>query len=110
MAAETRKPWEFSLSLLRAYPVFGNCFSSGDRARAHSHHKVGRRRCAHILDSMFVIRMHESDGARPETVARAVDGQLDRSFSNQPHFGMHVVVWRGGGARPGGRLVGLRPQ
>src|SRR5437016_9992761 len=45
---------------------------------------------------MFVIRMHESNGAWPETVARTVDCQLDRPFSNQPHFGVHMVVRRVG--------------
>src|SRR5207245_10842601 len=67
-------------------------FSSRPCAGAHRHHKVRRRRCAHILDSVFVVRMHETHGAWPETVARTAQPQLHRFFSNQPQFRVHMAV------------------
>src|SRR5260370_11109157 len=67
---------------------------SRTRAGAHSHHKVCSWRCAHILDSMFVIGVHEPHGARPEKIARTADRKFDRTFSNQPHFGVHMAVCR----------------
>src|SRR5712664_900746 len=75
-------------------PRSGFLLPSGTRTGAHRHHKVCRWRCAYILDSVLVVRMHETHRARPETVARTVDRQLYRSFTNQPHFGVHVVVCR----------------
>src|SRR5260370_27554676 len=42
---------------------------------------------------MFVIGVYEPRGATPETAARTVDRQFDRSFSNQPHFVVHMVVY-----------------
>ena len=41
---------------------------------------------------MFVIGVYEPRGATPEPATRTVDRQFDRSFSNQPHFGVHMVV------------------
>ncbi len=53
---------------------------------------------------MFVIGVYEPRGATPEPADRTVDRQFDRSFSNQPHFGVHMVVY-GCGAPPGGSVV-----
>src|ERR1700694_3222959 len=85
-----------SVSRLPSGVRSGLLIPSRTRAGAHSHHKVCRWRCAHILDSVFVIGVHETHRARPETVARTADRQLDRSLSNQPHFRVHMMVCRVG--------------
>src|SRR6266436_2286626 len=59
---------------------------------AHGHDKIGCRCCTHILDSVFIIRMHEPDRAWPKSVAVSVDGEFHGSFPNEPHFGMYVMV------------------
>jgi len=76
---------------------------------ADGHDKIGCRRCTHIFDAVFVIRMHEPDRAWPKPVAGSIDGELHGSFSNEPHFGMHVMVCRvGHAAGRKRRLVNLQ--
>ena len=42
---------------------------------------------------MLVIGVHKSYRARPKSITRTVNRDLDGPFANQPHFGVHVVVW-----------------
>src|SRR6266853_3349891 len=64
------------------------------RAWADRDDKISCRRITDILDSVFVVRMYESDGAWAKAGARSIDGQLDGSFPNEPHLRMHVVMRR----------------
>ena len=59
---------------------------------------------------MFVIGVYEPRGATPEPAARTVDRQFDRSFSNQPHFGVQMVVYgvRRSARRQRRQLCGFR--
>src|SRR5258708_36415794 len=47
---------------------------------------------------MFVIGMRESGRPRSKLVTLPIDREFYGSFPNQPHFGMHVMVWRMWGA------------
>src|SRR6266571_1480561 len=76
------------------FPRTETLLFSGPRARTHSHNKICCWRCAHVFDSMLIIGAHEPDRARSEAVARAIDGEFHRSFPNEPHFGVHVMVRR----------------
>src|SRR5882762_8916527 len=64
------------------------------RAGAHSHDKIGCRCCTYVLDPMFVIGMRESGRPWSKLMTLSIDREFHGSFPNQPHFGMHVMVWR----------------
>ena len=64
------------------------------RARAHGYDLVSRGSRANILDPVFVIRVDESQAARPQNMPSAVNCEFDRPFANEPHLGVHMMVWR----------------
>src|SRR3989475_33817 len=79
------------------------------RAWADGHDKIGGRRCTYVLDSVFVVRMHESYRTRSKVVTRAVHRQFYYPFANQPHFGVHVMVRRMGVLRRAAELSRALP-
>src|SRR5437764_8839883 len=56
------------------------------------HHKVRRRRTAHVLDAVLFIRLYKPNRSRTEALAHAVNGQFHRALADQPHFRVRVMV------------------
>src|SRR5271170_2145980 len=64
----------------------------GIRARSNGDDKISRGRRADILNAVLVVGMNKSYGARPHHMTCAIDRELDRTFPNEPHFAVHVVM------------------
>src|SRR5437667_1101796 len=64
------------------------------RAGTHGYNKVRSRSCANVFDSVFVIGGDESQAARPHNMPGAVNCEFDGSLANEPHLGVHMMVWR----------------
>ena len=67
---------------------------SRTRARTHGYDEVRSRSGANILDPVFVIGVDESQAARPDNMPSAVNCEFDGSLANEPHLGVHMMVWR----------------
>src|ERR1700689_3230819 len=62
-------------------------------SRSYGDDKIRGGGGADIFDAVLVVGMNKSYRAWPHHMTRAIDGELNCSFADQPHFAVHVVMW-----------------
>ena len=67
---------------------------SRDRAWAHGYDEVRGRSLTNILDPVFVIGVDESQPAGSDDMTGAINCEFDGPLANEPHLGVHMMVWR----------------